>query len=115
EAAVNEGLPAPYRVTAMEHGYEINAIDSGLPPLRMKLAGEAAFTIASHQIDQVLYRSEQSRGYAYEGALWSPGFFQVDMHGGNLVGLIASTESWDIINVLELGAGVKAEEERRAR
>src|SRR5437868_5323597 len=115
ESAVNEGLPAPYRVTAMEHGYEINAAHSGLPPLRMKVVDEAAFTIAAQEMDQVIYRSEQSRGYAYEGALWSPGFFQVDMRERNLIGLVASTESWDIINVLEPEAGLNAEEERRAR
>src|SRR5437762_7789845 len=85
ESAVNEGLPAPYRLTAMEHGYEINAAHSGLPPLRMKLAEKAAFTISPQEMDEVIYRSEQSRGYAYEGALWSPGFFQVDMRDRILV------------------------------
>ena len=115
ESAVNEGLPAPYRLTAMELGYEISAADSGLPPLRMKLAEKAAFTISPQEMDQVIYRSEQSRGYAYEGALWSPGFFQIDMHDRNLIGLVASTENWDIIDVLEPEAGLNAEEERRAR
>src|SRR5437763_10735150 len=115
ESAVNEGLPAPYRVTAMEHGYEINAAHSELPPLRMKLADKAAFTISPQEMDQVIYRSEQSRGYAYEGALWSPGFFQIDTHDRDLVGLVASTESWDITNVLAPKAGMNAEEERRAR
>ncbi|PYI89915.1 MAG: glycogen debranching protein, partial [Verrucomicrobia bacterium] len=115
ESTVNEGLPAPYRLTAMEYGYEINAADSGLPPLRMKLAEKLEFTISPQEMDEVIYRSEQSRGYAYEGALWSPGFFQVDMRDRILVGLVASTESWDIINVLEPEAGMSAEEERRAR
>ena len=46
----------------------------------MKLASDrAAFTIVTANIHQVVYRIEQSRGYAYEGNLWSPGFFQVDL------------------------------------
>src|SRR5437763_4082241 len=81
----------------------------------MKLAEKLEFTISPQEMDEVIYRSEQSRGYAYEGALWSPGFFQVDMRDRILVGLVASTESWDIINVLEPEAGMSAEEERRAK
>src|SRR5438477_5166633 len=80
ESAVNEGLPAPYRLIAMEHGYEITAAHSGLPPLRMKLAQKAAFTISPQEMDQVVYRSEESRGYAHDGALWSPRCFQRETH-----------------------------------
>jgi predicted glycogen debranching enzyme len=116
EAAVNEGLASPYRLTAIEHRYEINAAHSGLPPLRMKIAEDRAeFTISSQNIDQVVYRSEQSRGYAYEGALWSPGFFQVDMRQRDIAGIVASTESWDIIDVLTPQAALAAENERRAK
>jgi predicted glycogen debranching enzyme len=115
ESPVNEGLATPYRLTAIEHRYEINASHSGLPPLRMKLADRAEFTISPQQVDQVVYRLEQHRGYAYEGALWSPGFFQVDMRDRDVVALIASTESWDIIDVLTPEAALRAEQERRAR
>ena len=115
EEPVNVGLATPYRLTAIDHRYEINASDSSLPPLRMKLADRAEFTISPQQVDQVVYRLEQNRGYAYEGALWSPGFFQVDMQNRDVVALIASTESWDIIDVLTPEAALKAEQERRAR
>src|SRR5438105_8657696 len=115
EEPVNVGLATPYRLTAIEHRYEINASDGSLPPLRMKLADRAEFTISPQQVDQVVYRLEQNRGYAYEGALWSPGFFQVDMQNRDVVALIASTESWDIIDVLTPEAALKAEQERRAR
>ena len=44
--------------------------------LRMRLCGHAtAFTIAPAKIHQVVYRTEQARGYAHEGELWSPGIF----------------------------------------
>src|SRR5438477_1148302 len=116
ESPVNEGMPAPYHLSAIEDRYEISAPDSGLPPLRIKLANDRAqFTVLPQIIHQVVYRIEQSRGYAYEGNLWSPGFFHVDMEGRDLVGIIASMEPWDIINVLAPKAAMAAEEERRAK
>ena len=51
----------------MEDRYELSAADSGLPPLRIKLASDRAqFTVSPQDIHQVVYRIEQSRGYAYE-------------------------------------------------
>jgi len=92
EAPVNEGMPAPYRLSAIEDRYEISAPDSGLPPLRIKLANDRAqFTVLPQIIHQVVYRIEQSRGYAYEGNLWSPGFFYVDMQERNMAAIIGST------------------------
>src|SRR6478736_8371376 len=116
ESPVNEGLAEPYRLRAIENRYEISAADSGLPPLRIKLASDhAQFTVSPQSIQQVVYRIEQSRGYAYEGNLWSPGLFRVDMQERNLAAIIASTEAWDIINVLAPEAAIAAEEERRAK
>ena len=116
ESPVNEGLAEPYRLSAIENRYEISAADSGLPPLRIKLASDhAQFTVSPQNIHQVVYRTEQSRGYAYEGNLWSPGLFHVDMQERNLAAIIASTEAWDIINVLAPEAAIAAEEERRAK
>ncbi len=116
ESPVNEGLPAPYRLSAIEDRYEISAAGSGLPPLRMKLANDhARFTVAPQSIPQVVYRIEQSRGYAYEGELWSPGSFHVDMQERNLAAIIASTEAWEIIDVLGPEVALAAEAERRAK
>src|SRR6266568_1233539 len=116
ESPVNEGMLAPYRLSAIEDRYEISAPDSGLPPLRIKLANDRAqFTVLPQIIHQVVYRIEQSRGYAYEGVLWSPGFFHVDMQERNMAAIIASTEAWGIINVLAPDAAIAAEEERRAK
>src|SRR5436309_5050139 len=116
ESPVNEGMPAPYRLSAIEDRYEISAPDSGLPPLRIKLANDCAqFTVLPQIIHQVVYRIEQSRGYAYEGNLWSPGFFHVDMQERNMAAIMGSTEEWGIINVLPPEAAIAAEEERRAK
>ena len=116
ESPVNEGLAVPYRLSAIEDRYELSAADSGLPPLRIKLASDRAqFTVSPQNIHQVVYRIEQSRGYAYEGTLWSPGFFHVDLQERNMAAIIASTEEWGIVNVLAPEAAIAAEEERRAK
>src|SRR6266403_68937 len=116
ESPVNKGLAVPYRLSAIEDRYELSAADSGLPPLRIKLASDRAqFTVSPQNIHQVVYRIEQSRGYAYEGTLWSPGFFHVDLQERNMAAIIASTEEWGIVNVLAPEAAIAAEEERRAK
>ncbi len=116
EAAVDQGFSAPYKVTATEGRYEISGSGRRIPPLRMRLHGrETGFTIAAARIHQVVYRTEQQRGYTYEGDLWSPGFFQVDLAQQSTATLIGSTESWDIIDVLNPVVVLASERERRAR
>ncbi|MFN2542450.1 MAG: amylo-alpha-1,6-glucosidase [Chthoniobacterales bacterium] len=116
EGPVNKGRTGPYKLSAVGDHYEISTGRGGLPPVRMKLcADQAAFTIAAKQIRQVVYRTEQSRGYDYEGDLWSPGFFHVDLEESESVTLVGSTEKWDIIEVLAPDEALAAERERRAR
>src|ERR1700704_1926906 len=116
EAPVDSDLAAPYKLTAVDGRYEIAAARRKLPPLRMQLHGrETAFTIAPAKIPQVVYRIEQQRGYSYEGELWSPGYFRVDLTERSTATLVGSTESWDIINVLGPEDVLVAERERRAR
>src|SRR5207244_11329193 len=116
EAPVDSDLAAPYKLTAVDGRYEISAARRKLPPLRMQLHGrETAFTIAPSKIPQVVYRIEQQRGYAYEGELWSPGFFRVALTERSTATLVGSTEPWDIIDVLGPDDVLAAERERRAR
>jgi predicted glycogen debranching enzyme len=116
EAPVDSDLGAPYKLTAVDGRYEIAASRRKLPALRMQLHGrQAAFTNAAAKIPQVVYRIEQQRGYSYEGELWSPGFFRVDLTEQTTATLIGSAESWDIINVLSPQDVLAAERERRAR
>ena len=116
ESPVDTDLAAPYKLTAVDGRYEIAAARRKLPPLRMQLHGrESAFTIAPSKIPQVVYRLEQQRGYAYEGELWSPGFFRVALTERSTATLVGSTEPWDIINVLGPEDVLAAERERRAR
>ena len=116
ETPVNKGLTAPYKITVDEGHYEISANQRRLPSLRMRLFdSETAFTISQTNIHQVLYRSEQSRGYPFEGNLWSPGFFHVDLRKTDYATLVASTERWEIIEVLEPEEALAAEQQRRVR
>jgi predicted glycogen debranching enzyme len=115
EALVSEDA-GPYRFSAAADRYEISAPDEQLPPARMKLCGkQSSFTYQPHPIHQVLYRSEQSRGYVFEGSLWSPGAFQVELTRDAPATLVASTEPWEVIDVLSPEAELSAEGERRAR
>src|SRR6266576_633992 len=117
ETPVNQMSTAPYKLTSVENRYEIVAAKGRLPPLRMKLCGcdSASFTIAPSNVHQVLYRTEQNRGYAYEGDLWSPGFFHIDLHEHDSATLVGSTEKWEIVEVLTPEQALAAECERRAR
>ena len=62
-----------------------------------------------------MYRTEQARGYAHEGELWSPGFFQVELADEKTATLIGSTEQWEIVDVLSPAEVLASERERRAR
>ena len=116
ETPVDKSLPAAYKLTALGDRYEVASDRRGLPPFRMKLCGGAsALTIAASKINQVVYRTEQSRGYAYEGDLWSPGFFHVDLRNQDGITLVGSTEKWEIIEVLDPAEALASERERRDR
>ena len=116
EIPVNKGKVGPYKLSAVDSRFEISPSRPGFPTVRMKLyGGEPAFTIAAANLPQVVYRVEQSRGYAYEGDLWSPGFFHVDLTPDRTATLVGSTEKWEIVEVLSPVQALTAERERRAR
>jgi len=116
ETPVNEGPTTPYKLAAVDGRYEITSTRGRLPPLRMKLYdSDSAFTIAAANIHQVIYRTEQSRGYAHEGNLWSPGYFRIDLRKHDRTTLVSSTEKWEILEVLDPAAALALERERRAR
>ncbi len=117
EDAVDLPLAEPYKLSAVNDRYEITSARRKLPPLRMRLCGQGtAFTIAPAKIQQVVYRIEQARGYSFEGELWSPGFFKVDLDNEGTATLIGSTEALGHHRRVEAPSEVlKSERERRAR
>jgi len=116
EIPVDKGKVGPYKLSAVDSRFDISPSRPGFPTLRMKLyGGSGAFTIASANMPQVMYRVEHSRGYASEGDLWSPGFFHVDLSRDSAVTLVGSTERWEIVEVLNSVRALAAERERRTR
>jgi predicted glycogen debranching enzyme len=115
EIQVNKGTSGPYRLSAVGNHYEISASRPGFPLVRMTMRGDAKFTIEAERVPQVVYRIEQLRGYAYEGDLWSPGFFHVNLAAQATATLVASTEKWEIIEVLSPRELLVSERRRRAR
>jgi predicted glycogen debranching enzyme len=114
EAAVNSEV-ARYSLLAIDDHYEIVGAPS-FPPLRMRLhARDTAFTHRPETISHVVHRVEQSRGYDARGPLWSPGYFQIQLQPGEEATLVASTESWEVIDGHLPDEAETAEQARRAR
>jgi predicted glycogen debranching enzyme len=116
EAPVTDRLQDAYQLTVRERQrYELRAGDEW-PTLRLATHGaRTALTIEQREIPEVLYATEESRGYEARGALWSPGFFRADVHPDRIFALVASTEDWDTIEALPTDAAFDAERGRRRR
>src|SRR5262249_4962849 len=114
---VDAGTAGPYKLASLNDRYEIAAQRGrGLPALRMKLCEcDSDFTIKPKKIRQIVYRLEQSRGYAYEGSLWGPGFFRVHLEETDSATRVGSTDDWDIVEILSPQEATAAERERRTR
>jgi predicted glycogen debranching enzyme len=113
DASVEEPQCGSYAVTAVDQRYEVTA-NPPSPPLRLYLHGHRlAFTVENRQAADVFYRVEESRGYNFNGSLWSPGYFRADLALDQSVTLVASTEGWETILALGPEEAFAAERERR--
>jgi predicted glycogen debranching enzyme len=116
EAPVSEPLGSPYEFRSIGEKFEVALKGSPLPPLRMKLyASDATFTLKGKQLDHVLYPVEESRGYQATGTLWSPGYFKMSLAAGQRAALVASTETFETMTVLQPAQALDAERGRRKR
>ncbi len=116
DAPVDVAMEAPYTTTAMEGRLEVSDGGSGLPPLRLHIEADGgAFTLDSHGFGDVGYADEQQRGYEHTGTLWSPGYFRADLSRNRPVTLVASVESWDVIQAVGPTGAIAAERARRTR
>ena len=115
DAPVNAPLAEAYTLTAVNDLCELSA-GPDLPHLRLLLHGQnRAFTIEGKRMREVLYRTEESRGYESSGELWTPGYFRVDLSRGAAATLVASTEPWEVIQALTPDQACQAERDRRER
>jgi predicted glycogen debranching enzyme len=117
EGALSGLLENRYALRVSAGHYEIeDSLDPSLAPLRMKLDGaRATFWIGEHNIRNVKYLVEQSRGYDASGDLYSPGTFHADLEIGVPVTFVASVEDWRTINAIPPKQSFAGEQMRRER
>ena len=113
---VSESLGGPYTLTAVDDRFELSGGDPW-PRLRMWVdgGGGAGFTFRPERSPDVIYRVEESRGYEYQGTLWSPGQFRLDLEPGQDATVVFSTEDWDAVKAVAAAKALEAELDRRKR
>jgi predicted glycogen debranching enzyme len=111
-----EGPPhAQYRFTTVEQGFELHVSET-LPPLKFSWEGDqSGFHTGMKQIANLRYRIEESRGYDWQGGLWSPGEFTAELGNGQTAALLVSTEPWERVQALTPAQTFDLEMERRRR
>ena len=94
EAAVNDDFVhnSEYIVNSKDNLYYVQG--GNYPQLLLKIVdAESSFNIDNRRRDDIYFRLEFERGYAYVGKHWSPGFFKITLEPGQAATLIATTES----------------------
>ncbi|MGI5835462.1 MAG: amylo-alpha-1,6-glucosidase [Chloroflexota bacterium] len=115
ETPVSEPLTERYRLMSSDDRYELIGEDT-YPTLRLLPCGDGwSFSKDEKVVSEILYRVEEIRGYDAVGDLWSPGTFRIDLEKGRRITLVASTESWDVMEALRPAEALAAENERRRR
>jgi predicted glycogen debranching enzyme len=113
DAPVNLESTGKYMLTVCEDQFEITA-DPDLPCLRLLVHGpSSAFTFDRKETGSIPYPIERSRGYEWQGSLWSPGYFRSDLSAGDQLTLFASTEGWETVRALSSSDALQAETARR--
>jgi predicted glycogen debranching enzyme len=113
ESPVDAASGQVFTVSSVGRRYEVCAAESNLPALRFLLHGTRSALTLDPSTSNVSYRMEKLRGYESVGTLWSPGYFRADLGGSDAVTLVASTESWEVVEALTPDAAAQSEAERR--
>jgi predicted glycogen debranching enzyme len=114
EGVLGSLLDEPYMLKVVGDRYEFASSDPELPPLRVGIEGaSAAFTFDRKYIEQLVYHTEEARGYESRGDMWSPGYFHVQLTGEQGATLVASTETWDTMSAMSGREALLTEMERR--
>ena len=112
---VSTTVPEAYPLTAFGSRIELLA-PAPLPSLHLHLSGRrTSFVLEPLSVPDLQYTTEESRGYASRGQLFSPGRFRADLRRGADVALFASTEPWETILTMTAEETLGAEQERRRR
>ena len=112
---VSTAIPEAYPLLALGSRIELQA-PAPFPGLRLHLSGrETSFVIEPSAVPDVVYTTEESRGYASRGQLFSPGRFRAELRIGAPVSLFASTEPWETLMTMTAAETLDAELDRRRR
>jgi predicted glycogen debranching enzyme len=114
EAPVDRTVPQEPVLIARQRYLEVNAGDT-VPTIRMAIRDHAATFTVDSVAEDLHYDLEEQRGYAADGATWSPGYYKVDLAGHEQVTFIASTEQLGVIDALSPTEAWDTELERRTR
>jgi predicted glycogen debranching enzyme len=119
DSPVSETLAASYMLTAVDDQFEICAAREQ-PTLRLLIHGSnSSLTLRRQRSSNLSYVQEKDRGYPYDGAIWTPGYFHLDLSldGDNAAEgtMVASTEPWDTVRALTPAEAVGAETSRRTQ
>ena len=109
EGTLGEIKTEGYRFSAIYQGYELT-VDPALPSLKLRCWGaDSSFHLSFDQRSDLQYRIEQNRGYDWQGDLWSPGRFTVQLGQGPSAYLVASSEPWDSVEAFSPQGASEAE------
>jgi predicted glycogen debranching enzyme len=112
---VSTSVPEAYPLTCYGNRIEIVA-PSPLPSLRLHFTGrQTSFVLQPLQVPDLVYSTEESRGYESRGNLFSPGRFRAELEQGESVTMFASTEQWDTLLTMSTDETGATEVERRRR
>ncbi|HSV20561.1 MAG TPA: amylo-alpha-1,6-glucosidase [Casimicrobiaceae bacterium] len=102
-------------VFAYSHGrHEIHRSDGHLS-LRFGLRPAQGVFVCDAKVGRnVLYRVEQLRGYDHSENVFSPGYFEVELHPGAPLSFVATTQGWQALEI-DGAAAVAAERQRVER
>jgi predicted glycogen debranching enzyme len=114
EGLLSNPVPDVWNLQVREGEMEISASET-LPSLRLRFLGDTTVSRLERIFPHVFYRIERSRGYEFEGALWSPGVIEQPLRRGQASGLVASTESWEVVKAMDADAAFAAEQQRQLR
>ena len=88
----------PFTLTVTHGRYEIRPHEEACP-LKLALRSQRGAFMSEETVSRgVLYEVERQRGHDHLEDLFSPGYFTVGISEGESISLVASTESWELLN-----------------
>lgn len=89
----------PFTLSITRNRYEIHMRDN---PLQLRFGirpHRGVFVNEERESHDVLYRVERDRGYDHAEDQYSPGCFSVRLHSGEAISFVATTQSWESLNI----------------